>query len=436
MVEWPATRTRGRENRPSAIMPPAPRDTPPPPPPRLLAAALRARERLEPFLTDPRNVAWILLALAVVAGLQEYLLGPKPMGDGIYTHFNNYRIYERSFRHLLAGQDLYVRYPAEHWDVFKYSPTFAALMGPFSALPDAVGVVLWNLLNAAVFVLAVALVPVLSPRSKALLGLLLVPDFLTAVQNTQANVLVAGLVLLAFALLERGRPGWAALAVACGFYVKLYPALGALAFVFYPRRLRFLGALGAWLLVLGALPLAFVSPEQLRALHESWFRLLLADRAALTGLSVMGILHGWFGLDPSKTLVMLAGAAILVAPALDVAAWGRPAFRLLFVASILVWMVIFNHAAESATFFIAMCGVGLWWFARPRGPAEGALLASAFLLTSMSPRLPSSVIEHVVQPYALKAVPCVAVWIAIVLELASSRREERAVVAKRAIRAA
>jgi glycosyl transferase family 87 len=249
-------------------------------------------------------------------------------------------------------------------------------------------------------------------------------------------VLVAGLVLLAFALLERGRPGWAALAVACGFYLKLYPALGALVFVFYPRRLRFLGALGVWLLALGAVPLAFVSPEQLRALYESWFRLLLADREVLTGLSVMGILHGWFGFDPPKTLVVLAGGAILLAPALDVAAWRRPAFRLLFVASLLVWMVIFNHAAESATFFIAMCGVGLWWFARPRGPAEGALLAAAFLLTSMSPRLPAVVVDRVVEPYALKAVPCVVIWLAIVLELASSRRAGRAALAKRAIRAA
>jgi glycosyl transferase family 87 len=403
---------------------------------RALALARRARERLEPFLAEPRNVCGLLLALSVVAALQQWLLGPKAMGDGLYTHFNNYRIYQASFRHLLAGGDLYVRHPAEHWDLFKYSPAFAASMAPFSALPDVVGLVLWNLLNAAVFVIALAMLPVLPPRSKALLGLLLVPDFLTAVQNTQANVLVAGLVLLAFVLLERDRPGWAALALACGFYVKLYPVLGALAFVFYPRRLRFLGALGAWLLVLGALPLAFVPPDGLRALYESWFRLLLADRDVLTGLSVMGILHGWLGLDPPKTLVVLAGGGVLLLPALNVAAWGRPAFRLLFVASLLVWMVIFNHAAESATFFIAMCGVGLWYFARPRRPKEAALLVFALLLTSMSPRLPAAVIEHVVQPYALKAVPCLLVWIAIVVELVSSRGEQRAVLSERAVRPA
>jgi Glycosyltransferase family 87 len=402
--------------------------------PRLAAAlrlADRARERLAAFCVEPRNVSWTIVTLSVVAALQEYLLGPKWMGGGLYTHYNNYRIYERSFRHLIHGQDLYVRYPAEHWDLFKYSPTFAALMAPFAALPDVAGVVLWNVLNAAVFVLALAKLPVLSQRSKALLGLVLVPDFLTAVQNTQANVLAAGLVLLAFGLLERERPTWAALCVACGFYVKLYPALGALVFIFYPRKLRFLASLAGWLVLLGLLPLLFVSPRELRVLYETWFGLLFSDRQVLTGLSVMGVLHGWFGLDPSKTLVVLLGGAVLLVPLLNVASYARPTFRLLFVAALLVWMVIFNHASESATFFIAMCGVGLWYFARPRRPGEAVLFGLALLLTSMSPRFPRVVVERIVEPYALKALPCILVWLALVWELAPWRQEP-ALVAKRA----
>ncbi len=395
-----------------------------PPPGTLLS---RARERLTVFFVDPANVAWTLVVLSVVAGHQQYLLGPKVMGGGIYrgvyTHYNNFVIYERSFLHLLHGQDLYVRYPAEHWDLFKYSPTFAALLAPFAILPDVVGIVLWNVLNAAVFVLALAKLPVLSPRSKALLGLVLVPDFLTAVQNTQANVLLAGLVVLAFALLEESRPGWAALAIAVGFYVKLYPALGALLFLLYPRKVRFLASLAGWLLLLGAVPLVVGPPVRLLALYESWLRLLFADREALTGLSVMGWLHGWFGLDPSKTLVVLVGGVLLLAPLLRSGSYGRPTFRLLFLASLLVWMVIFNHAAESATFFIAMCGVGLWYFAKARRRGEAALFGLAFLFTSMSPRFPNFVIERVVQPYALKAVPCILVWLALLIELAVPRAE-------------
>jgi glycosyl transferase family 87 len=414
---------------------PPPRPGPETPTPaRARDLARRTLERVESLL-EPGNVAWLLVALSVVAALQEYLLGPKPMGGRLYTHFNNYRIYARSFRHLVAGGDLYVCYPAEHWDVFKYSPTFAAFMAPFAALPDAAGLVLWNALNAAAFAVALAKLPVLPARSKALLGLLLVPDFLTAVQNTQANVLVAGLLLLAFAQLEEERPGRAALAIACASYVKLYPALAALACVLYPRRARFLSWLAAWTLVLGAAPLLVVSADRLVALYESWFRLLAADRHALTGISVMGLFHG-VGLRPPGALILGAGAVFLLLPALNVSARARPAFRLLFVAALLVWMVIFNHAAESATYFIAMCGVGLWYFARPRGPSGGALLALAVLLTSMSPRFPSAVVDRVIQPYALKALPCFLVWIVLVIELVSSREETPCVTQRRAVPAA
>lgn len=239
-------------------------------------------------------------------------------------------------------------------------------------------------------------------------------------------MLVAGLVILAFALLERERPGWAALPIAFALYVKLYPALGALVFLLRPRRFRFLAALAAWTLLLGALPLLVVSPERLVALYASWFRLLFADREVLVGLSVMGWLHGWFGFDPPKTAVVFVGGAVLLAPLLRLRAHRHPTFRLLFLAALLVWMVIFNHAAESATFFIAMCGVGLWYFARPRGPGDAALLGLVLLFTSMSPRFPDAVIDGVVRPYALKAVPCIAVFAVLVMELLAWRGERSA----------
>jgi hypothetical protein len=76
-----------------------------------------------------------------------------------------------------------------------------------------------------------------------------------------------------------------------------------------------------------------------------------------------------------------------------------------------------------------MCGVGLWYFARPRRPGEAALFALALLLTSMSPRFPDAIVEHVVRPYALKAVPCILVWLVLVRELVAWRREPDALAA-------
>jgi hypothetical protein len=370
-------------------------------------------------LLDWRLVAGTLLALAAIAGIQQFLLGTQDFKGTLYTHFNNYRIYKFSFLHLVGGQDLYARHPLEHWDLFKYSPTFAALMAPFALLPDAVGLVLWNLLNAGVLVLALHRLELLTPRSRALLGWFLVPEALTAFQNLQANVLVAGLAILAYTFLESDRTAWGSLLIVTAFYVKVYPALAALLFLLYPRKWRFVLWSMLWLALLGALPLLFVTPEHLRSTYESWIRLLTSDRSALTGLSVMGILHSWFNLGFAKNQVALVGAAIGLVPLLRTRAHSDPRFRLAFLASLLIWMVIFNHAAESATYAVAVCGVGLWYFIRPRGLRDTLLLGLAFLLTSMSPRFPHALVIGLVEPYALKALPCFLIWLVAIWELAT-----------------
>ena len=60
---------------------------------------------------------------------------------------NNFLIFRAAFDHLIAGVDLYRLHPAEHQDLFKYSPTFALVFAPFRALPYPVALLAWNLLN-------------------------------------------------------------------------------------------------------------------------------------------------------------------------------------------------------------------------------------------------------------------------------------------------
>jgi hypothetical protein len=380
----------------------------------LLRAGL---DRLKPILLDPKVVSGALLALAIIDAVQEYLLGPKVFGGVAYTHVNNFRIYEQSFRHLVQGQDLYLRYPTEYWDVFKYSPTFAALMAPFSLLPEVVGVVLWNLLNAGVLALALARITALPARSRALVGWFVLPEAVTAFQNLQVNVLLAGLVVLTYVSLEEDRPERAALFLMGATFVKVYPAAAVALVLLYPRKRRFLLWVALWLVILGALPLLYVSPEQLGGEYRSWLRRLATDHSELTGISVAGILRSWFGLDPRTPLLALLGAALGLLPLLRTRLHQAPRFRLSFAGSLLIWMVIFNHTAESATYAIAVVGVALAYFAGPRRPVDRVLLAFVFALTSMSPRFPLTFIHQVVQPLALKALPCILFWAATVREL-------------------
>ncbi|HEY9228876.1 MAG TPA: glycosyltransferase family 87 protein, partial [Gemmatimonadaceae bacterium] len=112
----------------------------------------------------------------------------------VERHCNNFLIFRTAFDHLVAGRDLYVTYPGEHADLFKYSPTFALLFAPFSKLPFAVSLFAWNLLNVMLIYVALRLALPASQRLEALqiTGIGLV----TTVDGTQSNGLVAALIVL------------------------------------------------------------------------------------------------------------------------------------------------------------------------------------------------------------------------------------------------
>jgi hypothetical protein len=103
----------------------------------------RLRRRLADLFLDPRVALSAPLLLAGLAAPQMLLqtrLNPLPGG---YTHYNNYVIFRQAFAHLVEGRDLYLHFPAEHFDNFLYSPTFAVLMAPLAPLPVWLGLVLW-----------------------------------------------------------------------------------------------------------------------------------------------------------------------------------------------------------------------------------------------------------------------------------------------------
>src|SRR5690349_14831053 len=130
---------------------------------------------------------------------------------------NNFIIFRSAFDHLLAGRDLYAAYPAEHADLYKYSPTFALLFAPFALLPFGIALLGWNLLNVLLPYVAIRLALPPGQRLEAiqLTGL----GLIATVDGTQSNGLVAALIVLAFAALERNRIGAASAAIAMGVLV-------------------------------------------------------------------------------------------------------------------------------------------------------------------------------------------------------------------------
>lgn len=371
------------------------------------------------FLKDINFVLLVYIAIAVLASLGEYLKGVKVFDGREYTHYNNYLVFKQSFFNLVTGKDLYILYPDIVWDYFKYSPTFALLMAPFAMLPDMIGLILWNLLNALVLFFAVKYLPGKEDKTKALILWFIALELLTSIQNSQSNGLLAGLLVFSFVFFERRNVLLASLFIVLSFYIKLFGIAAAVLFLLYPDKLKFIAYSVLWFILLGILPLLAVSPEQLIFLYRSWANLLASDQAVSYGLSVMGILQSWFHLMPPKYLVLGLGTILLLLPFLNLRSYGNFQFRNLLLASLLIWVIIFNHKAESPTYIIAMAGVAVWYFTQPKRVINLVLLLLALALTSLSPTdlFPRYLRDHLFSPYKLKALPVILVWVKIQSDL-------------------
>jgi len=234
-------------------------------------------------------------------------------------------------------------------------------------------------------------------------------------------VLIAGLLIVAFDSLERRQNALAALSIVVAAFTKPFALVGFSLFLFYPEkgRLAFWSLL--WTGVVAALPLAAVSPAHLAGLYAGWWRLLSSDFAGATGLSIMGWLAAWFNLHPPKVLVDLVGIALFCWPLVYVARYRDIAFRLLVLCNVLLWVVLFNHKAESSSYIIAICGVGLWFFSREKSRLNVILVSLAFVFTCLSPTdvFPRSLSASFFEPYVIKVVPCLLIWLKVTYELIS-----------------
>jgi len=359
-------------------------------------------------ITHPRR--WLLGLYVASAALVT-------VREGILTPSNNFRVFRAATRNLLAGHDLYAAHPEQHFDYYKYSPTFALLFAPLAYLPFAVAFLCWSLLN--VLLLRYALERLLPQRQATLALGLLYLEALLAMQYGQSNALVAALMVLAFIALERGRQLEAASELVLGASIKLFPlALLPLALV-HPRRWRFGALFLAVATLLVALPLVAVPAAELAAQYRSW-RAIEATDTLNRGYSLMQYLYMWSGADWPVWPVQLAGTALLVAPlALGRAHWPDADFRRLFLCSVLVYVVLFNHQSERATFVIGYTGIVVWYVSFAPSRVRNAILALTLLVMLVHDVdiVPRWVKSEILIPYRIKGIPCLVAWFVMQAEL-------------------
>ena len=338
-------------------------------------------------------------------------------------HNNNFEIFRTSWDNLVAGNNLYVA-SVNHQDFYKYSPTFALLFAPFAIFPFTAGLLLWNAFNAGILYWSLGRV-LDAPQATAARGIVFL-ETLGSMQNAQSNALSAGLMILAFSELSRRREMTAALAVAYGTLIKIFPLAAAVFAIFRPYRLARFALYGVMVAAMAVVaPLLVTSPEKLTMQYRAWESLSKVD-ALTRGYSVMEHVHLITGADWPNWPIQLIGLAILLAPLVRYTFWGQERFRLLYLASVLMFCVLFNHKAESPSFVVAIAGVAIWFMVVDRGRLAWTALGLVFLLCVLSPTdiMPERLQEGFFEPYKVRTLPVLLVWILTQIELWSGSRAE------------
>ena len=324
----------------------------------------------------------------------------------------NFEIFRLASRHLVSGEDMYADYPDKISDRFKYSPTFALLFAPLAWLYWPIALFLWSSLNA--MVLFVAVERALPGRAGLLaLGALLL-EVLRGMQNAQSNALVAGLIVLAFVAMERTSSWRTAAMVMLGACVKIFP-LAALSFAIPRRRVW---RTGLWSVAIGAtlvaIPLLVTSPTTLLAQYASW-RGVESNDAQQRWFSVMQLVHRWTGAAWPNWPMQLGGTLVLLAPlALRRDRWDDARFRYAYLCSVLMFVVLFNHQAERASYLIAFVGITLWYVASERARWQSWLFVTAFItIPLMSTLIPGSFFRGRNAMLYRLAAPTLVIWLAV-----------------------
>jgi hypothetical protein len=275
------------------------------------------------------------------------------------TSFDTYNI---AGSHWLHGENVYTQ-----WMGFVYSPLVAALFAPFALLPTPIANILWRLINAAALLggltalLRSNVFAGIKPQRSGIAYLLMVPLALGNIDISQANPLVAGLIMFATAAVYTKRWNWAAFCIAIATLFKIYPLAVALLFcVIAPRRFgwRFFIAL----FLLSLLPFLFQNWAYVSQQYNAWIATRIADDrrnwpVEKLPLDLWFIVHWLFHLPISQkafTLIQLGSAAAIAAlGAFSVwTRWGPNRVLIGLFCLSAVWMTLCGPATESYTYML------------------------------------------------------------------------------------
>lgn len=369
------------------------------------------------ILLDKRFVVSLFITIALITGVKQYIRGS----------YNNYKIFKYTFQHSLEEKPLYEEYPSEYRDSNHYGPAFALVIAPFALLPDAFGTSLWNIANVLILCMGFYSLP-LPLRTRSIIALLCAHEALVALLSFQFNVGLTGLIMLSFSYIISRNETKSAFSIALGSLIKLYGIVGLAFFFFSRNKVKFIisGLISVFVLLI--LPVFISSPEYVIRSYSDWYISLTEKNmhnvslTSMQDISFMGIVRRVMQDASIPNLPFLAGGLVLfLLPYTRISQYQFTSFRLMLLASVLIFTVIFSSGSESPTYIIAFAGVSIWFMTQPSQKNKGILFLFlfAFLLTSMSPSdlFPKFIRNEYIRPYSLKALPCVLIWFTIIFQM-------------------
>lgn len=369
---------------------------------------------MRPFFRDPRTLVGLWLLLALIAALIKV------------NRCNNFLIFKYVFWHTWEQTSLYAPYPDFYFDTNHYGPFFSIVVAPFAVLPHPLGLIFWDLLMVAGLYYAIRKLPIAQGK-QIFIYWFCAHELLTALFMSQFNIVIAAIIVASFYCIEKEKDITAACFIMIGTFVKLYGIVGLAFFFFSKHKLKFVLALVGWAALFFVLPMAISSPEYIVEQYKEWYVSLSGKNVEnmfsnMQNQSLLGLVRKISHVATYSDLwLIIPGILAFCFPYLRISQYKNEGFRYALLASVLMFVVLFSTGSESSTYIIALLGVAIWYVTAPwkRNRWDIALMVFAFILTSMSPSdlFPAYIRKTYVQPYALKALPCVLVWFKLVYEM-------------------
>jgi hypothetical protein len=341
----------------------------------------------------------------------------------------NFIIFKTASDRLMQQQNLYDFIQYRYiWDKFFYTPAFAALFIPFALLPLKFSVLCWLLISVACYYFSLRMLP-LDHRQKTIIFLIALLDLINSLQNLQTNALNAGFMLVIAACLYRQKSARAGLATSLCLCIKIYPAAAAILLFLCPKKFPFLLWCAFFSTFIFLLPLAVVPAGYYLESMQMWFKTLAADTDVMEiykSPSLVGINYTWFPQTLNHFYLQIGGLILTLIPLLKADKKNHDKhFLLLYLAFLMIFVVIFNHAAESPTYVIAVTGAAIWYAVSEKSTLNNVLLVLLFVACILTPTdlFPGWLRKEYLAPLKIRVIPCLLIWIKIFYQLLTRKTE-------------